>query len=110
MQTALENVEDKIARWSFAAGIPPSAFDHPLWGSAFGAIRTAPGSMVAPRRKKLVGPILDRLYIADHDTVILMLNDPAIEHFDFSASTDKATVQLFTGKDISYQHHATNEK
>lgn len=85
-------MEDSVARWAFGTGIPPSVFDNPLWASAFASIRNAPSSMIAPKRIKLAGPIANRLHESDDDEVTLILNDSSVEHFGFSASTDKATV------------------
>ena len=88
----MESVEDKIGRWAFATGIPPHAFEHPLWPIAFNAMRTAPPSMIPPKRKKLARDVLNRLHEYDEDEVLKILNDPSIGHFGFSASVDKATV------------------
>jgi hypothetical protein len=88
----VESVEDKIGRWEFATGIAPHAFEHPLWPIAFNAMRTAPPSMIPPRRSKLARDVLNRLHESDEDEVLKMLNDPSIGHFGFSASVDKATV------------------
>jgi hypothetical protein len=88
----VETVEDKIGRWAFATGIPPHAFDHPLWPIAFNSMRTSPQSMIPPKRIKLARDVLNRLHEYDEDEVLKLLNDPSIGHFGFSASMDKATV------------------
>ena len=87
-----ESVKDSLGRWAFGASIAPEAFNHPLWKSTFAALKAAPLPMAAPGRKKMSSFVMDRLDEQDESDVVLMMNDPKIRMYGWSASTDSATV------------------
>ena len=92
LESNVGNVENKIARFLFAVGAAPNILDHPSWTEAFNAIKKAPSSMIAPKRRKIGGVVLDRINRQDDVLVARKLHNPNIQNTGYSATVDFATI------------------